>query len=273
MTDARYQGRSTRDVQISTRDTSASASWQIVAEEAVEISINGLVLGVMMATPSELEDLALGFVFTEGVLLNPQGVIGLQVEHYADGWIVAIDAQPEVVNTSARRARLLEGRAGCGLCGVDSLTAAMRQSLIARRNAAAPSDEALTTAFQALPGLQPLNQATHSAHAAAWCNMRGDIIAVREDVWRHNALDKLVGWRLGSAQDASLKPTETPTDLDQGFVVMTSRLSFELVGKAAALGATGLAAVSAPTTLALELAKRINMPLACLGPNGTIVRF
>jgi FdhD protein len=124
------------------------------------------------------------------------------------------------------------------------------------------TDAALRGVFDQLPGHQPLNQLTHSVHAAAWCTIAGEIVMVREDVGRHNALDKLAGWLLHSGD------TQTA-----GFVAVSSRLSFELVCKAAAMGASLLAAVSAPTTLALELGGTAGLPLACLGPGGAIVRF
>lgn len=248
--------------------------WAVAAETAVEIDINGTPLTVMMATPDALEDLAVGLAFTEGVVEDPTQIHEICVDEFVDGIVVNLRVAQAAVNDQARRSRLLEGRAGCGLCGVDTLAAAMRRPVIKKSSEGSLrgsdqldrvgliTDAALQRAFEELPAHQPLNQLTHSVHAAAWCTMTGEIVMVREDVGRHNALDKLVGW--------ALRRDETPMT---GFVVVSSRLSFELVCKAAAMGAGLLAAVSAPTSLALELAATANMPLACLGPDGAIARF
>jgi FdhD protein len=238
--------------------------WNVAAETAVEIDINGVPLTVMMATPDALEDLAVGLAFTEGVVLDPAAIEAITVEQFVDGVVVNLQVAQSAVNEQARRSRLLEGRAGCGLCGVDTLAAAMRRPVISTtaRRAVQVTDTSLQHAFSELPLHQPLNQLTHSVHAAAWCSIAGHIVAAREDVGRHNALDKLAGWLLRGGD------TETA-----GFVVVSSRLSFELVCKAAAMGATLLASVSAPTALALELAATADLPIACLGPGGSIARF
>jgi len=255
---------SNRPVLSNSNGVQESGQWAVAAEVAVEIDINGIPLTVMMATPDALEDLAVGLAFTEGVVLDPRRIESVSVDDFVDGVVVNVQVAGDAVNEQARRSRLLEGRAGCGLCGVDTLAAAMRRPLIhnAAQAAQPVTDAALERAFAALPGRQPLNQLTHSVHAAAWCVVSGEIVAVREDVGRHNALDKLAGWLL---RDGA---TDTA-----GFVVVTSRLSFELVCKAAAMGAVLLAAVSAPTSLALELAASAALPLVCRGPNGTLVRF
>lgn len=255
---------SSRRVQISGDTPQQHEDWGVAAETAVEIDINGAPLTVMMATPEALEDLAVGLAFTEGVVLDPARIEAISVDDFVDGVVVNLRVAAGAVNEQARRSRLLEGRAGCGLCGVDTLAAAMRRPVVRKPANAAQlvSDAALQRAFAELPAHQPLNELTRSVHAAAWCTMAGEIVVVREDVGRHNALDKLAGWLLRAGD------TQTP-----GFVVVSSRLSFELVCKAAAMGAALLAAVSAPTTLALELAASADLPLACLGPGGAIVRF
>jgi FdhD protein len=238
--------------------------WHVAAETAVEIDVNGVPVTVMMATPDALEDLAVGLAFTEGVVVDPNGIESISVDEFVDGLVVNLRVAQGAVNEQARRSRLLEGRAGCGLCGVDTLAAAMRRPVVEKtpQSSAPVTDTAVRRAFDELPARQPLNRLTHSVHAAAWCTAAGDIVMVREDVGRHNALDKLAGWLLRSG-DAHTS----------GFVVVSSRLSFELVCKAAAMGAALLASVSAPTTLALELAASADLPLACLGPGGAIVRF
>ena len=239
-------------------------NWQVAAEVAVELDVNGVPVMVTMATPADLEDLAVGLAYTEGVLLDATAIENIGVHETLEGVVVDLTVADGSVNAQARRARLLEGRSGCGLCGVDTLAAAMRSPVAqaSRARAVTVSDAALQRAFAALPGLQPLNALTHSVHAAAWCAIDGEVVCAREDVGRHNALDKLAGWRL-----------RAPAIAQPGFVILSSRLSYELVCKAVAMGAGLLAAVSAPTALALELADVAELPLACLGPGGAIVRL
>jgi FdhD protein len=256
-------GAQSRAVAFSGREAGGSTTWGIAEEAAVEININGEPLAVMMATPTQLSDLALGFAFTEGVLIDPQAAQGVHIEKFAEGWIADLQAPLAALNEQARRSRRLEGRAGCGLCGVDTLTSAMRRPHLNATVGARPvSQQALTRAFAEFPKRQPLNRATHSVHGAAWCDAEGAIVAVREDVGRHNALDKLAGWLL---RDAAVTAG--------GFVIMSSRLSFELVCKSAAMGACLLAATSAPTSLALELAALSKLSLACVSGDGSIARF
>lgn len=249
---------------VSLQGAEQSESWAVAAEVAVELDVNGVPVMVTMATPADLEDLAVGLAYTEGVVLDFAAIENIAVHESLEGVVVDLTVADAAVNEQARRSRLLEGRSGCGLCGVETLASAMRRPMVPASRALAGQidDAALRRAFDALPGKQPLNALTHSVHAAAWCAPSGDIICVREDVGRHNALDKLAGWRL-----------RTQGSLEHGFVILSSRLSYELVCKAAAMGAEMLAAVSAPTALALQLADAANLPLACLGPGGAIVRL
>lgn len=254
------------------RTAGSTGSWQLAVELPVEIGINGEPVAVMLATPADVEELALGFLHTEHLLhaaQPPHGATGddahghdahghdVHVDVQLDGIVVDVRVPQARVNTRARALRRLEGRTGCGLCGIESL-AALRgrapEPLGAR--AAVPDDAALARAFTALPDAQPLNRATHSVHAAAWCAADGTLRLVREDVGRHNALDKLVGARLRAAAGGW---PEGP-----GFVLMSSRLSYELVYKAHALGAACLATISAPTSLAVDTAALLGLELACI---------
>ena len=254
------------------RTAGLDGSWQLAVELPVEIGINGEPMAVMLATPSDLEDLALGFLHTEHLLHvaqlqhaaadddahghAPHGH-DVRVDVQLDGIVVDVRVPQARVNLHARALRRLEGRTGCGLCGIESL-AALRGRAPERLAgpAAVPDDAALARAFAALPAAQPLNRKTHSVHAAAWCAPDGTLHLVREDVGRHNALDKLVGARLrGAAAGWPAGP---------GFVLMSSRLSYELVYKAHALGATCLATISAPTSLAVDTAALLGLELACL---------
>ena len=238
----------------------ADKVWSIAEEVPVEIGFNGQAWTVMLATPQDLEDLALGLALTEGVIDDAKHVERIERTSLPEGITLDIQLDPSALNTSRLTRRALDGRTGCGLCGVERLADLHRpRKHVSTRTAI--SDDAVRRTFADLPQHQPLNQSTHSVHAAAWCSPDGTILTVREDVGRHNALDKLAGARLREPQD-------TP-----GFVALTSRCSFELVFKAARMSAATLATLSAPTGLALDLAHELDLPLITRGPGGTFVRF
>lgn len=244
------------------RSAGTSDSWGIAVETPIEIGINGVPWTVMLATPADLEDLAVGLAFTERVIDDAAVVEGVAVSDYLEGIAVNLSVPGRHVDEAARRSRLLEGRTGCGLCGVASLAELRQRPSGVVRPSAPVAMSAIESAFASLPTVQPLNQATRSVHGAAWCTSDGRIELAREDVGRHNALDKVIGAVVRRhARDRA------------GFVVMTSRCSFELVYKAAAAGASMLATISAPTSLALEWADALGLPLACRGPAGEIVLF
>lgn len=221
-----------------------------VAEEVpVAIVYNGVPHVVMMATPADLEDFALGFSITEELIGSPSDLTGLQVVRYGRG----IEIQAQVPENSAamaeERTRRLTGRTGCGICGADSIAAVLKEV-----HPVAPggvvSAEAIHRALEALAGRQAYNTATGTVHAAAWATAQGELLEVREDVGRHNALDKLIG--------ALLKRGEDPRS---GFVVLTSRASFEMIQKVTVLGAPLMAAISGPTGLAIRVAEQAGLTL------------
>lgn len=252
-----------RPVSVAGRD--ATSEWGIAVETPVEIRLNGAPWIVMLASPSDVEDLAVGLAVTEGLLADAGAVEKISVSTWLGEVSVDLIVPIDQLRAPARDARSLAGNAGCGLCGLESLAALHRRQQAGQGGAGgsqAISDEAITAAFAALPEFQPINRETHSVHAAAWCHPNGRIELVREDVGRHNALDKLVGARARQLQLG-----------EAGFVVMTSRCSYELVSKASAAGAMLLATISAPTTLALTWSQSLGLPLACRGPGRTIVRF
>lgn len=241
------------------RDGEAGNRADWLAEEVpVALVFNGVSHAVMLASPLDLEDFALGFGLTEGLLAHPGELFGTEAVETPEG----IELRLEVASACAwrlrERRRNLAGRTGCGLCGTDSL-ARVRQhlpALTASRLCAA----ALVRAQAALRASQGLQRLTGAVHAAAWCAPDGGIRLVREDVGRHNALDKLVG--------AMVRPERTgggALEIAQqrdGFVLVTSRASFEMVQKTARAGVAALAAVSAPTALAVETAASCGMLLA-----------
>ncbi|MFO1219293.1 MAG: formate dehydrogenase accessory sulfurtransferase FdhD [Burkholderiaceae bacterium] len=229
----------------------ATRTIEHLAEEVpVALEFNGLSHAVMLATPTDLEDFALGFALTEGLIDHPGDLLDLEPETRADGIVLHLRVTARCEARLKDRRRSLAGRTGCGLCGTDRLDQVLHlpaRPLPATRVRAA----ALQRAVHALASGQPLKEATGATHAAAWCDARGEPQLVREDVGRHNALDKLVG---------ALQRTRI--DAGAGLVAVTSRASLEMVQKTAAAGIAVLAARSAPTHLAVQIAQRVGLLLA-----------
>jgi FdhD protein len=221
-----------------------------VAEEVpVALVFNGISHAVMMASPADLEDFALGFGLTEGLLESPQELYGVERRDVADGIELHLEVSSACEWRLKERRRTLAGRTGCGLCGTDSLTQ-VRRALVPVKPIAVDAS-AIIRAEAALRDWQPIQQLTGATHAAAWVDPSGAILRVREDIGRHNALDKLIG--------DLVKHKVSPTT---GFFCITSRASFEMVQKAVVFGAGLLAAVSAPTAMAVGLAQAHNLALA-----------
>jgi FdhD protein len=233
---------------------SSSVVWQIATEVPVALMFNSASHAVMMATPADLEDFAVGFTLSEGLapLEAIKGVIAFPGEA---GWTADVALSIEV----PVRRRAMEGRSGCGLCGVEEIAHVLRPTGKVERRFALEPDSVLK-AFAALPDHQPMNAASHSVHGAAWVSSAGDVLLVREDVGRHNALDKLIGALARRGEN-----------FGSGFVAMTSRCSFELVQKAASLGVPYLVSLSAPTSLALSLAREAGVGLAARARGGLVL--
>ena len=223
-------------------------SRMLPEEVAVALSFNGSTQAVMMATPADLEDFAYGFAATEG-LANPDEILSVEVVETPKGIDVQIWVTPQAEARLAKRRRTMAGPVGCGLCGIDSLEEAMREvPAVTAEFQMTPTQ--VRAAIASLPGAQPLHDATRAVHAAGFWN--GALLAVREDVGRHNALDKLVGGMVR----ANMRPV--------GAVVLTSRVSIDMVQKVAALGAPVLIAVSAPTVRAVSMADAAGITLIAL---------
>ncbi len=232
-----------------------------LAEEVpVALVFNGISHAVMMASPTDLEDFALGFALSEGLMQQPSQLYGVDIEVLAQGIEVRLEVAAQTEQQLKERRRSMAGRTGCGLCGADSLG----QVRLALPQAPAVSLDtaAMFKAHGMLRSLQPEKQRTGATHAAAWASLDGDIQWVREDVGRHNALDKLIG--------AMVKARINPT---HGFVCITSRASFEMVQKTIQSGAGVLTAVSAPTALAVEMAQDHNLLLAGLVRDGRYTAY
>ena len=221
-----------------------------VAEEVpVALEFNGISHAVMLATPLDLEDFALGFSLSEGILDHPRELYAVEQEPSAIGITLHLEVASAAFARLKERRRSMTGRTGCGLCGTESLSHVAR-SLPVLPDTATLSRQAIARALSQFCSRQTLQQATGAVHAAAWCSPQGDVMCLREDVGRHNALDKLIGALAGLDVDAAT-----------GFIAVTSRASFEMVQKTAMAGVPLLAAVSAPTSFAVTTAQQARMTL------------
>ena len=240
------------------REGKFAAVQRILPEEiAVAIMADRCPIAVVIASPADYEDLGWGFVITEG-LARPADIHGCAVASESDGVRVTLQF---VASVGVIRERGLPGRSSCGLCGLKDLKQAVRAvPRVAEGGAVAP--EVLHAAIAALDERQPLNAQTHAVHAAAHMACDGRITEVREDVGRHNALDKLIG----ALARANIDPSE-------GAVILTSRASYEMVDKAAMAGVRILAAISAPSALALRKAEAAGMTLVGVARHDSFVAF
>ncbi len=224
------------------------ADW-LADEVPVALVFNGISHAVMMATPDDLEDFALGFCLTEGLLVRRSELRGVEIQKTPDGIELQLEVAAACEMRMKMRRRTLAGRTGCGLCGTESLAQVQRPLAVAPT--VSVSFAAVARAQRILRSFQAVGQLTGASHAAAWCGLDGQVLLTREDVGRHNALDKLVG-----------AMSRADVDATQGFICITSRASFEMVQKAAICGAGLLAAVSAPTALAVNIAQSCGLALA-----------
>lgn len=231
------------------RQGRAEPADDLLAEEIpVALVYNGISHVVMMATPQDLPELALGFSLSEGILRSAAELYGLELQERDNGIEVQMDIASARFQALKARRRSLNGRTGCGLCGVDSLAAAL-PALPPLGYRLYPSAAEIDAALAEFDRFQPLRARCGALHAAAWVE-NGRIQTAFEDVGRHNALDKLLG---------SL--VRRQTDLRRGWVLVSSRASYEMAAKTATLGIACLAAVSAPTALAVRMAEACGLTL------------
>lgn len=222
----------------------------LVADEIpVALVYNGISHAVMMVTPTDLEDFAVGFSLTEAILQNPDELYDIEADFTSNGATLEMRIAAERLIALKSLRRSMAGRTGCGLCGIESLAMAVRPTAAVKPHPMI-TDAAIQRAVAELQAYQPLQADTGATHGAAWCDLEGRILDVREDVGRHNALDKLVGCRMRGGGD-----------LARGFALISSRASFELVQKSAAVGIDTLVAVSAPTAMAIRKAREAGMTL------------
>jgi FdhD protein len=235
----------------------------VAVETPINIVYAPIPFAVMMCTPQDLEDFAIGFSFTEGIIDSIADVRSVHVEEddAQRGIKLVVSLAGDKMQRHLARGRNISGRTGCGVCGIDDLSAMP----CAKPIAAAPfmlTNAAMTRALDELVERQSLGARTGATHAAAWCDRAGGVQAVREDVGRHNALDKLIGHLL--------REKASPAE---GFFVITSRCSFEMLEKVAAFGARAVVAISAPTSLAVERARAHGVTLVALARNGGALVF
>lgn len=232
----------------------------IAIEVPVALVYNYISHAVMMASPQDLQDFALGFSLTEDIIADPSEVSHIHVQSGSNGITVRLQITDERFEALRERRRNMVGRTGCGLCGTETLKQAIRPVEPVQKVYVA--DEAIQAALVNIRQHQPLQLATGATHAAAWCDLAGTILLVREDVGRHNALDKLIG-----------AFTKSSLNIEEGFVLVTSRASYEMVQKSAKAGFSCLVAVSAPTSLAIEQAQQANLKLVGFARDGRHVVY
>jgi FdhD protein len=241
--------------------TRAAERWRGTAHDAIEQAIaaetplaltyNGKSYVVMMGSPADLEDFALGFSLAEAVVKRASEVGPIRITDHGRGLQIDITIPERRARMLGARPRNLAGRAGCGLCGIAELDDALRP-LPWLEPTIAVTSTVIKAAVDTVPSLQPLNREVRSVHAAVWFTLEGGSVLAREDVGRHNALDKMIGARARVAPEGDHSP---------GFAVITSRMSVEMVQKAATTGIELLVALSAPTTLAIETAGACGLTL------------
>jgi FdhD protein len=236
---------------------------QRVAEEIpLALIYGGFSHAVMLATPADLEDFVTGFSFTEGLIETATDIRGLRIHPEDGGFSANVELSARALHNflAGRRVRNTQGRTSCGLCGVEDIADVHRS--LRRVHSIAVPESAVQIAAASLRSHQPLSRSTRAAHAAAWADIEGNIVAVREDIGRHNALDKLIG--------AALRGAFEPT---YGFCLISSRCSFEMAQKAIAAGFPALVSISAPTAYAVRTAQSAGLALYSLAWAGGQLLF
>lgn len=238
----------------------AAGERAVPVEAPVAIEVNGIAYAVMMATPCDVEDFVTGFLLSEG--LASAGEIGDISSHMVDddqGMVLRVNLPPHCLEPIMDRARRRLGDSSCGLCGIESIETVLRP-LEPLPATALPDPQSIRRALLASREMQSLGRETAATHAAAFCSMDGDLIVLREDVGRHNALDKVIGALARMKNDAAL-----------GFLIVTARASYELVEKAVRARCPLLVAISAPTDLAVRRAKAAGLALAVVARDDSML--
>jgi FdhD protein len=230
-------------------------------EVPTAMEFDGTPYAVMMLSPTDLEDFALGFAHSERIVSSPHDIARIDVRHGTKGIGIDVRLEEEHSHRLIERRRAIAGASGCGICGLTTIEEALPE-LEPIVGCPQVSAAAIFSALDALPAHQNLNGQTGAVHAAAFCRPNGDIVAVREDVGRHNAFDKLVGFLLREGLDTAA-----------GFALLSSRCSFELVQKAVLARIPFLVTISAPTELAVKIAKESKLTLVALARRDSVLLF
>ena len=233
----------------------------VAVEMPLELVFGTIPYAVMMVTPDDLEDFVTGFAMTEGVIEGASDIRSIVIETHPKGLRALVDLAPEKLSAHLSRKRAMTGRTGCGVCGVEDLDALPLTERSVSKGAEI-SDQAIERALVSLSQHQPLNDATRAVHAAAWFDRNGNFDLAREDVGRHNALDKTIGALMRSH-----------TDAHAGFMLITSRASYEMIEKTVRFGASTLVAISAPTSLAVERAEALGITLYAIARADGAMKF
>ena len=235
------------------RDGQPGEGVRLIPEEtAIALTYNGGTYAVMMGTPQDLQDFAVGFSLSEGIVQSPDEIETLDIVALDDGIELRMWLKPSRAELVNERRRHIAGPTGCGICGVESIAEAVRPAAVVPKGRTFTPSE-IMAAMAGISVLQQINIQTRAVHAAAFWTPAHGIVALREDVGRHNALDKLAGALARESIAASA-----------GIVLLTSRVSVEMVQKTAAIGAPLLVAVSAPTALAVRMADAAGITLAAI---------
>lgn len=239
--------------------TAIAREW--VPEVPVAIEFNGLAYAVMMATPADLEDFVRGFALTEGLAREVEDIDSIAIAETDMGLVARAQLSGLGIEQLTDRVRTRVAESSCGLCGIENLEAISRPlPQVAQHHPA--RNEAIFGAIAALRELQPLNVRTGAAHAAGFADLEGNIELVREDVGRHNAIDKLVGALALAGRDIA-----------QGMVISTARCSYEIVEKVVKAGGMRLVTVSLPTSMAVDRARQCGLSLACLARDDSFLQI
>ena len=236
-----------------------SRDW--VPEVPVALEFNGLAYAVMMATPVDLQDFVQGFALTEGLARSIDEIEQIAIAQTEKGWIARAQLGGLGVEQLTERVRTRVAESSCGLCGIENLEAVARPlpRVVAHEEA---QSEAIFAAVGAMRERQVLNRQSGAAHGAGFATLEGEVIEVREDVGRHNAIDKLIGALAASGRDIAT-----------GMVISTARCSYEIVEKVVRAGGTRLVTVSLPTSMAVERARSAGLSLVCLARDDSFLRI
>ncbi len=242
------------DREITVSEPGKTRQWYVPEEVPVAFVFNRRNYAVMLATPLDMEDFAVGFSLTERVIDQPEEIEKLDIRQSDRGIELHMSIAPERLQRLdiRQQRRNMVGRSGCGVCGLENSDSFFETLPQVSAEKCKVTPAALARALEMLSELQPINQRTRSVHGAAWADLDGVVTAVREDIGRHNALDKLLGSR-----------ARVNAEMNAGFVLISSRCSYEIIEKSARLGVGAVASVSGPTAFAIRKAREANIALYC----------